>query len=419
MPHALIILALVLAALPGTLTAHITEPPAAELAAAPLTLPPAPPLSLTHLLQAPAGTPAADELSWTFFQNRGHVVILEFWATWCGPCIAAIPHINELADHFKNRPVTFISITDESEDLIRPFLDKREMRTWIGIDTTKAMHKAFGVRGIPHTVLIDQHGRIAGITHPNSLTAEIIERLIAGSETGLPTEQPKPAAAAKESEGPAPIFEISITPKEKDDGWRIIGGGLGAIDQTTGILGLVIDAHGFYNTPRLVLPEDWQDGVYTVKVRYPRERHEEIQPLMQQILRAAFGITARTETRETDVLILTAPNGPGDGLIASGAGAGASNGSRDHWQAFNQPVVGIATHLESLLKKIVVDETNLNDLYDYELKWDREDPQSFARIVEEKLGLILVPARREVEFLIVERLPPSPLPEAAAPAAAP
>jgi uncharacterized protein (TIGR03435 family) len=376
-----------------------------------------PPLSLTHLLQAPAGTPAADELSWTFFQNRGHVVILEFWATWCGPCIAAIPHINELADHFKNRPVTFISITDESEEIIRPFLEKREMRTWIGIDTSKAMHKAFGVRGIPHTVLIDQHGRIAGITHPNSLTPEIIERLIAGSETGLPTEQPRPQVA-EAPPGPKPLFEISITRLEEDDGWRFTSAGPGHVDEKTHLIGLVMRGYGFHTWPRIVFPEDWEDGLYQFKLKFPIAWDDEGEALVRAILRAAFGITARTETRETDVLILTAPNGPGGGLIASGAGAGASNGGRDHWQAFNQPVVGIATHLESLLKKIVVDETNLNDLYDYELKWDHKDPQSFARIVEEKLGLVLVPARREVEFLIIERLPPSRLfdaPAAAAP----
>src|SRR5262249_33930918 len=54
-----------------------------------------PQLGLETILQAPAGTEA------TWASLKGKVVVLEFWATWCGPCIAAIPHLNEMADQFK------------------------------------------------------------------------------------------------------------------------------------------------------------------------------------------------------------------------------------------------------------------------------------------------------------------------------
>jgi thiol-disulfide isomerase/thioredoxin len=57
-------------------------------------------LQATDLLQAPPGT-KLDAGS-----IRGNVVILEFWATWCGPCVVAIPHLNELAEEFKGKPKT-------------------------------------------------------------------------------------------------------------------------------------------------------------------------------------------------------------------------------------------------------------------------------------------------------------------------
>jgi thiol-disulfide isomerase/thioredoxin len=76
-----------------------------------------PPLKLKTLLQAPDGTKA----SWGAL--KGKVVVLEFWATWCGPCVAAISHLNELADQFKDRPVQFIAVTDEGEKVIGPFLN--------------------------------------------------------------------------------------------------------------------------------------------------------------------------------------------------------------------------------------------------------------------------------------------------------
>jgi len=82
----------------------------------------APELGLEQVLQAPSGT----EASWE--KLGGKVVVLEFWATWCAPCIAAIPHLNELADHFKGKPVQFIAITDEKADVVEGFLKKRAMR---------------------------------------------------------------------------------------------------------------------------------------------------------------------------------------------------------------------------------------------------------------------------------------------------
>ncbi len=95
-----------------------------------------PPLGLERLLEAPAGAKA----NWAAL--KGKVVVLEFWATWCGPCVAAIPHLNELADQFKGKPVQFIAITDEDEKTIGSFLKKKPIRARVGLDTDKSMFKA-------------------------------------------------------------------------------------------------------------------------------------------------------------------------------------------------------------------------------------------------------------------------------------
>jgi len=81
-----------------------------------------PAFGLEKVLQAPEGK----KVGWAAL--RGKVVALELWATWCGPCVGAIPHLNELADKFKDEPVQFIAVTGEDEKVIVPFLKRKAAR---------------------------------------------------------------------------------------------------------------------------------------------------------------------------------------------------------------------------------------------------------------------------------------------------
>lgn len=139
----------------------------------------APSLSLTGLQQAPDGLDASDL---DFDQFEGKVVVLEFWATWCGPCVAAIPHLNKLADAFADEPVVFLSVTNEDGGWVEQFLEARqiEMRSWIGLDTKRETFSAYGIRGIPRTFVIDARGTLVMDTHPMVLTEATVRRVLDG-----------------------------------------------------------------------------------------------------------------------------------------------------------------------------------------------------------------------------------------------
>jgi thiol-disulfide isomerase/thioredoxin len=132
----------------------------------------APPITLESISNAPDGL---ESVSWEDYGDR--VVLLEFWGTWCGPCVAAIPHLNEVADELKgNDGVAFLSVTFEDTDVIGPFLEKQPMRSVIGHDTDRSMPEAFGVRGWPTTFIV-KNGTVLYRGYPGGVSADLLAAL--------------------------------------------------------------------------------------------------------------------------------------------------------------------------------------------------------------------------------------------------
>ena len=361
-------LAHVLISLGVTLTGAIAAPRAGETA---------PELGLEQVLQAPAGT----EVTWE--KLRGKVVVLEFWATWCAPCIAAIPHLNELADHFKGKPVQFIAITDEQSKLIETFLKKRPMRAWIGLDTDKSMFKAYSVGGIPHTVVVNTNGVIEGITYPMSLKVEHIENLLAGKPAGIPTPKlsDKQLTAGSLPEGKPPVFQVIVRPSEETSSGMSSGavgkGEFGVMHEykvsgTT--LGSALPATFGVTTARLIVKAELPKGNFDFLVRLPQKESDRVKPLLQDALRTSFGLVSRREQRESDVFLLKVKEPGHNGLqeTASTGGMSASSGP-GRITAVNGKMSGLAHSLESLLKTPVLNDTKLESGYDYEVTWTQPD----------------------------------------------
>ncbi len=133
---------------------------------------PAPEVGIEKLLQAPAGS--LRSLS----ELKGSVVILEFWATWCGPCVEKLPHMNKMVDAFAGRPVKFISVTEEDEATVREFLKTHPMKAWIGLDPGRKAFSAFKVRGIPELFVIDPYGRVTLRVNPSWFYKSDVEKAL-------------------------------------------------------------------------------------------------------------------------------------------------------------------------------------------------------------------------------------------------
>ena len=107
-------------------------------------------------------------------------LLIDFWATWCGPCRKLIPELNSYHKEFKDKLVV-IGISAESEEIIEQVNNPR-IEYYNAVDPQKRMSDSLGIKGIPHCILINPAGLIIWEGFPllegNELTANVIKKLI-------------------------------------------------------------------------------------------------------------------------------------------------------------------------------------------------------------------------------------------------
>ena len=94
---------------------------------------------------------------------RGKVVMINFWATWCGPCKEEMPTLQRLRQSFHANEFELLAVTtDQQKEAIDGFVKALGLVFPIVLDESKDVSAAFGVRGLPTTVLIGKNGQVLG-----------------------------------------------------------------------------------------------------------------------------------------------------------------------------------------------------------------------------------------------------------------
>jgi uncharacterized protein (TIGR03435 family) len=349
---------------------------------------PAPPIVVEQWLQAPAGARAS------LADLKGKVVVLEFWATWCGPCVAAIPHLNSLVSEYRDKPVQFLFLTDEEPWRVEAFLKLRPIAGWVGLNPNRATFDAYGTEALPRTVVIDANGMVAAAIGPEELNPKLMDDILAGRRISPPR-----VAGSKAGDTAAPpLLEMLVRPLKPTgpataSSNRIAAGGA----KLTYILGMVYRM----SKARILIPGAVGDTTYEVNFLVPPSKAGSLEALAGNALETALGMTVKRETRERDVLILTAPDGAArlhqpvrDTESPIRSDPGQVTGRSAHLRNF-------ANVLEAGLGRPVLDETGLSGLFDLALYWDAKNPESAIQAIRDQLGLQLTPARRPIEVLVV------------------
>ena len=97
-------------------------------------------------------------------QEKGKVIVLDFWATWCGPCVKSLPSLIEAMSAFPEDRVKLIGVNQgEPADLVKRFLETRNWKLNVAMDVQQSVAHQYGVDGIPHTVIVGPDGKVAWV----------------------------------------------------------------------------------------------------------------------------------------------------------------------------------------------------------------------------------------------------------------
>jgi uncharacterized protein (TIGR03435 family) len=350
---------------------------------------PAPQLALAKLLNAPQQSLSGWE------ELRGKVVVLEFWATWCDPCVEAIPQLNQLAERFRGRPVVFIHITDESEADVRAFMEQHPVSGWVAPEAGAEVFKAFRVFGRPHTVLVDADGTVAAFPRPGSLTPELLMELLAGRYAR------EEEGAARRSTGTA-LAEFYIAPSERNSGDAQYGP---ASLEASGMpleyaLEWLYGKVDSFEVKPAAAPA--MAATYDIRFRLPEARADRKREFFLKGLEASLGLKASRVEREAEVYVLRkAPGGPLNvarrrefgGAVLNGAVLEVKGGS----------FAALAGRLKEVLRRPVLDETGEAGPYEYEFELDSDDPRVIDAQLQRQLGLKMPLLKRRIAVVEVSR----------------
>ena len=111
---------------------------------------------------------------------EGKIVVVDFWATWCKPCVENFPQMNELVHRFGDRGVEFVAISwDREREKVDSFLANNTVRPMVCIDKKYDIFlKHFKAWGIPYAIVIGRDGAAVWEGYSTALTSEVLEQYI-------------------------------------------------------------------------------------------------------------------------------------------------------------------------------------------------------------------------------------------------
>ena len=360
---------------------------------------PAPPLDSLQLLQAPSGARA----DWASL--KGKVVVLEFWATWCSPCVASLPHLNQLVESLDPTKFQFISIDDEDPKAVQTFLTKKKTSGWVGVDTSGGVVAWYGITSRPTSIIIDGNGKIVAATEIDSVSAADLQAVAEGKSVAFKpvSETITSNATSAVDAASQPLFSVSLSkasPDEKRSNVNHPPTGTDSLGE--GAEGLFLDTFDAFEN-RYVLRDSPPEGLYDLRVNFVDVPKSVRDSAIQQAVLAALHLQIQPKTITKTAYILRATDASKKLLSPS---ASTHKVKRGFWHGIyilmNGTMDDLAYALATGLENPVVNETGIDGTFDARFTITGNDIDKLNAALRDKLGLELVPGNREMSITVLE-----------------
>ncbi len=329
---------------------------------------------------------------------KDKTIILEFWATWCGGCIEAIPHINEMAEKYGNEDVIFISMNSfDKKEKIEKFLQKTKMSTYIAMDDEMKTYNDFNVGAMPKTYLIDKNGLLRWQGVPGLVTDEFMQSYLEKNEILVHKVMENPLLYS---------LNISLTKDRSISNVSAIDGDkFGFIWRNRGITDVIYQSYSFIGK------EAYE---FRMEGKIPLEPALDIKLLADQSinkefvfndvvdkLSGMFGFSIKDTIEEMEIWHLNITD---ENLLNQAKSAGQEadfsfEETRNEWKLKNCEAYRMIGTIKQLSEKIIKSE--FNGVTKYDLVLPTGDLNLLIKVLKEQYGLSLEMKSEDVKVRII------------------
>lgn len=365
-----------------------------------------PDLQFGTLLNSPVNSISLSQL-------KGKVVLIEFWATWCGPCLVAMHHLKALQAKYP-KTLQVIAVTDETEKRAGLYIKAKPMNFWFAVDTGRKVAEVFPHQLIPHSILIGPDGKFIAATDPEAITEKVMDSLLSKQQVHLPEKKDnlvshddliKQSFVAADSVQ----YRFMMQPEIKGgpglsttwlDNKAFRGRRITCINLPLTTLYMLANGNFPYGRTLNKIKADKNVPVYCLDLIV--KTHSDLLPALQKELAKRFDLQAKVTPMIKDVQVLRITDPAKFKTINRN-----SSGTRTYYSRHGEidqaaiTMADFAGFLENYgIGKLVVDETGSLEKFDIKFSFQPENPQSLLDTLS-GMGLGLTTEQRPVNMLVL------------------